>query len=35
MVLKPGKCYYMTFGLNTKNECVLEDSTIAAPEKYM
>ena len=29
MVLNPGKCYYMTFGLNkTKNEFVLEDDTI-------
>ena len=29
MVLNPGKCYYMTFGLNTtKNEFVLEDGTI-------
>ena len=29
MVLNPGKCYYMTFGLNnTKNEFVLEDGAI-------
>ena len=35
MVLNPGKCYYMSFGLNTKNQFVLEDSTIAHPEKYM
>ena len=30
MVLNPGKCYYMTLGLNTtKNKFVLEDGTIA------
>ena len=29
MVLNPGACYYMTFGLNsTKNEFVLENGTI-------
>ena len=29
MVLNPGKCYYMTFGLNTtKNEFVLEDDIV-------
>ena len=29
MVLNPGKCYYMIFGLNTtKNEFALEDGTI-------
>ena len=29
MVLNPGKCYYMAFGLNTtKNEFVFEDGTI-------
>ena len=29
MVLNPGKCYYMTFSLNTtNNEFVLEDGTI-------
>ena len=29
LVLNPGKCYYMTFGLNTtKNEFDLEDSKI-------
>ena len=32
IVLNPGKCYYMTFGLNTtKNEFVLEDDTIVSP----
>ena len=32
MVLNPGDCHYMTFGLNTaKNEFVLEDSTIVVP----
>ena len=31
IVLNPGKCYYMTFGLNTtKNEFVLEDGTIVS-----
>ena len=29
MVLNPGKCHYITFGLNTsKNEFVLENDTI-------
>ena len=29
MVLNPGECYYMTFGLNTTNsKFVLEDGTI-------
>ena len=29
MVLNPGKCYYMTFGLNTtKNEFVSKGGTI-------
>ena len=37
MVLNPGKCYYMTFGLNTtKNEFVLEDGTIdPSAEEYV
>ena len=30
MVLNPGKCYYMTFDLNTtKNEFVIENGTTA------
>ena len=34
MVLNPGKCYYMTFGLNnTKNEFVLEHFTIVPSAK--
>ena len=29
MVLNPGKCYYMTSGLNTtKNDFILEDDTM-------
>ena len=37
MVLNRGKCYYMTFGLNTtKNEFVLEDGTIdPSAEEYV
>ena len=36
IVLNPGKCYYMTFGLNTtKNEFVLADGTIVlSAEEY-
>ena len=31
MVLNPGKCYYLTFGLNTiKNEFCLEDGTLVS-----
>ena len=37
MVLSPGKCYYMTFGLNTtKNEFAFEDGTILpSAEKHV
>ena len=37
MAIKPGKCYYMNFGLNTsKNEFVLEDGTIIpSSEKHV
>ena len=37
MVLKPGKCCYMNFGLNTtRNEFVLEDGTIIpSSEKHV
>ena len=37
MVLNPGKCYYMTLGLNTtKKEFVLADGTIAlSAEKHV
>ena len=36
-ILNPGKCYYMTFGLNTtKSEFVLEDGTIdPSAEEYV
>ena len=36
MALNPGKCYYMTFGLNTiKNEFFLEDGTIPSAEEHV
>ena len=37
MTLNPGKCYYMTFGMNnSKHEFVLEDGTIVpSAEKHV